>query len=240
MASSSYAANSFDAFRCRSLLDDSTGLDVRTARVGIPGTRGRVDVDAWTRSVAAHITAASRGGRRFDAALTPQQRSAIENGIWLCQNCATLIDRDEATYPIEVRRVWKLGAERRAADDLARTPASPSSKPIGFAYVRDRILDDPPDAFLKRTDSTGLTRFTPPRRPSWTRPAVTPYPARASDAAGPKPVWPVLAVEACRHHPSGPDGPSAARRAHRPPRTRSRACRVRRRPWKVEGLSVPY
>jgi len=38
--------------------------------------------------VAAHITAASPGGPRYDSQLTQENREGIENGIWLCQNCA--------------------------------------------------------------------------------------------------------------------------------------------------------
>lgn len=50
--------------------------------------------------VAAHITAASAGpgSRRYDASLSPEQRSSIDNGIWLCNTHADLIDGDEITY----------------------------------------------------------------------------------------------------------------------------------------------
>lgn len=44
--------------------------------------------------VAAHITAASRKGPRYDSALSPEERRCPENGIWLCQNCAKLVDND--------------------------------------------------------------------------------------------------------------------------------------------------
>lgn len=40
--------------------------------------------------VAAHIAAASKGGPRFDAASTQDERMAATNGIWLCQSCAKL------------------------------------------------------------------------------------------------------------------------------------------------------
>src|SRR5437867_7793805 len=43
---------------------------------------------------AAHITAASPGGPRYDSSRTPEQRASIENGIWLCANCADLVDDD--------------------------------------------------------------------------------------------------------------------------------------------------
>ena len=62
--------------------------------------------------VAAHITAASQGGARYDASLTNEVRGSIINGIWLCQNCATLIDRDEAMYSVMTLMIWKLIAER--------------------------------------------------------------------------------------------------------------------------------
>jgi hypothetical protein len=64
--------------------------------------------------VAAHITAASVGGPRYDEKLTPEQRSSIENGIWLCQNCGKLVDSDEADYTVEEIRAWKLVTEREA------------------------------------------------------------------------------------------------------------------------------
>jgi hypothetical protein len=44
--------------------------------------------------VAAHICAASPGGKRYDPNMTREERSSIGNGIWLCQICAKLIDSD--------------------------------------------------------------------------------------------------------------------------------------------------
>jgi hypothetical protein len=65
--------------------------------------------------VAAHITAASSGGARYDASLSPQQRSSIENGIWLCETCAKEIDDAADLYTVELLRYWKQNAERSAA-----------------------------------------------------------------------------------------------------------------------------
>ncbi len=72
--------------------------------------------------VAAHITAAAQGGPRFDPTLTSQQRSHISNGIWLCATHASLIDKDEHRYPVEVLRQWKNVAEDAAAADVAANP----------------------------------------------------------------------------------------------------------------------
>ena len=60
---------------------------------------------------AAHITAAAKGGARFDAALSSVQRSSIENGIWLCATCATRIDKDEDGFSADIIRQWKRDHE---------------------------------------------------------------------------------------------------------------------------------
>ena len=51
--------------------------------------------------VAAHITAASKGGPRYDENITVQERKSFENGIWLCQSCSKLIDSDEIRYTVD-------------------------------------------------------------------------------------------------------------------------------------------
>lgn len=70
--------------------------------------------------VAAHITAASPGGPRFDDQLTPSERMDPANGIWLCQNCAKLIDSGDPRFESELLRAWKRVAEDRAAVALGR------------------------------------------------------------------------------------------------------------------------
>jgi len=69
--------------------------------------------------VAAHITAASPGGPRYDESLSAEQRSSIENAIWLCQSCGTLVDRDLERFSIVTLREWKQKAENAAANELA-------------------------------------------------------------------------------------------------------------------------
>jgi len=71
--------------------------------------------------VAAHITAASSGGPRYDATLSREQRSSIENAIWLCQTCARKVDHDDQGYPVEVLRAWKILAEHAAHHKLGKT-----------------------------------------------------------------------------------------------------------------------
>ncbi len=68
--------------------------------------------------VAAHITAASVGGPRYDAALTEEERASGNNGIWLCQSCAKEIDSDIPKYTKQLLMQWKEEAERKAAGRL--------------------------------------------------------------------------------------------------------------------------
>jgi tetratricopeptide (TPR) repeat protein len=68
--------------------------------------------------IAAHICAAAsgKGARRYkpEPEMTSEQRSSIDNGIWLCASCATMIDKDEVTYTEALLQQWKLQAEERA------------------------------------------------------------------------------------------------------------------------------
>lgn len=68
--------------------------------------------------VAAHITAASPGGPRYDPALSHAERQHHSNGIWLCQDHGKLVDDDEAQFPVETLREWKRGAEQRSSQAL--------------------------------------------------------------------------------------------------------------------------
>jgi len=66
---------------------------------------------------AAHIcgAASGRGSRRYVALMTPEERSSIDNAIWLCADHATLIDRDEATFRAEELHAMKREHEAACA-----------------------------------------------------------------------------------------------------------------------------
>lgn len=68
--------------------------------------------------VAAHITAASADGPRYDPSLTPKERRSAKNGIWLCQSCAKLVDNDPLRYGRDILHQWKITAEANAAHEL--------------------------------------------------------------------------------------------------------------------------
>jgi hypothetical protein len=78
--------------------------------------------------VAAHITAASPGGPRYDETLPSEDRASAVNGIWLCQNHAKLIDNDEIKYTAAILRAWKAGAEEAArAEVTGESVANPGA-----------------------------------------------------------------------------------------------------------------
>jgi hypothetical protein len=78
--------------------------------------------------VAAHITAAARGGPRFDPSMSGDARVTASNGIWLCQSCAKLIDSDVAVYRKDLLHQWKTRAEQEAKARLGRTKRIGSSQ----------------------------------------------------------------------------------------------------------------
>lgn len=86
--------------------------------------------------VAAHITAASSGGPRYNDQLPADQRASTNNGIWLCQTCAKLIDSDQPGFSIDKLREWKNSAEAVAAQALAQRRAAPSESDGVFLEAR--------------------------------------------------------------------------------------------------------
>lgn len=73
---------------------------------------------------AAHISAASPGGTRYDATMTVEARKSTSNGIWLCRKCARLIDVDGNRFSIELLQAWKTIAESHAREALEPQAAS--------------------------------------------------------------------------------------------------------------------
>ncbi len=72
---------------------------------------------------AAHITAASPRGPRYDPTLTREQRSSAENGIFLCAVCADKIDKNKGIdYPVDLLRKWKSDHERWVKENLNKNP----------------------------------------------------------------------------------------------------------------------
>ncbi len=91
---------------------------------------------ALSIGVAAHITAASPGGPRFDGSLSAEQRSSIDNAIWLCQSCGALVDRDLDRFTVDTLLDWKRRAENAAAAELT---AGTKFRPIATSELRQEL-----------------------------------------------------------------------------------------------------
>ena len=95
---------------------------------------------------AAHIHPASRRGPRSGALevnLTVEQVRSFDNGVWLCANCATLIDRLPEDHPASMLRRW----QEEAVERIRRTglgasrhiPHDPRSDSLAVAAFLEKI-----------------------------------------------------------------------------------------------------
>lgn len=75
--------------------------------------------------IAAHICAAAAGGPRYDPAMTPIERKSSSNGISLCSNCATMIDKNGGLdFPVALLRRWKDDHEKWVRANLNKRQAA--------------------------------------------------------------------------------------------------------------------
>lgn len=124
---------------CRKLTIGPNSDDQKTTNIG----------------VAAHITAASPNGPRYNPLLTQEERSSIANAIWLCQSCAKLIDSDPEKYTVELISEWKSDAEKEAELELMQLKKIQPSKNYDdiFKFMTtliNEIIDDLKDYPLLR------------------------------------------------------------------------------------------
>lgn len=72
--------------------------------------------------IAAHITAAAKGGPRYDDKMTPEERSSINNGIFLCGNCSIAIDKNNGLdFTTKQLLDWKGKHEQWIRDHLNKS-----------------------------------------------------------------------------------------------------------------------
>jgi hypothetical protein len=82
-----------------------------------------------------------RGGPRFNPALTSAERSHIDNGIWLCQNCAKLIDSDLARFSEVLIRSWQMVAEDSARASLGKSSSILIAAPREILSPLELVLE---------------------------------------------------------------------------------------------------
>jgi hypothetical protein len=120
--------------------------------------------------VAAHITAASKGGPRYDKSISDAERVSFDNAIWLCNNCATLIDKDPEKYTIETLRKWKADAEidsssrirDKAKELIGNTPYLEVDL---INRTRSRLHENYSNKNPLRTDESGIKYYDVSERP---------------------------------------------------------------------------
>ncbi len=133
--------------------------------------------------VAAHITAASPDGPRYDPSLSPEQRRHPSNGIWLCQNHGKLVDSDEGHFSVEMLRSWKGNAEQRMLDALVgqRVELTPGAESANLESAIQELIDrlglpeqDDLDSVLARLlTAAGIDLAGFRRMPGWPSHPVT-------------------------------------------------------------------
>jgi len=85
-----------------------------------PTTGPHMDPDKSIRiGRAAHIHAASPTGPRYKEDQSSAERASAVNGIWLCANCADLIDKDTVKFPSILLTDWKNEAEANALEEMS-------------------------------------------------------------------------------------------------------------------------
>lgn len=94
--------------------------------------------------IACHIYAAAPNGPRANNELSSDERSSIDNGIWLCSNCSALIDKDPDAYPPDLLLRWKQDAEQKARKQLENTPTQlyiheEKNKSINYSLIDKAI-----------------------------------------------------------------------------------------------------
>lgn len=122
------------------------------------------DDKALNVGVAAHITAASPGGPRYDQSLTSDERKGASNGIWLCQTCGKLVDNDPEGYTKANLLLWKREAEQRSLQEVQAKVAEPV--PALHANTRSVSIRDH-HGQDEDIDVTQCERHGRPVAPTW-------------------------------------------------------------------------
>lgn len=84
-------------------------------RMTVAGSDDRASGLTMT-GIAAHITAASEKGPRYQKSMSPKERAGESNGIWTCQIHGKFIDDNPSECSVEELRRWKLQHEKWVFD----------------------------------------------------------------------------------------------------------------------------
>jgi hypothetical protein len=86
--------------------------------------------------IAAHIYGAEPGGARYNEHQSPEERrSAIRNGIWLCEPCATIIDIERTAHPAQLLFQWRQDNERERREFVVQRTNHSGNRKREFGAV---------------------------------------------------------------------------------------------------------
>jgi hypothetical protein len=86
--------------------------------------------------------------------MSDEERASVNNGIWLCQSCAKLIDSDQAVYPTPLVLSWKVAAEAAAQKRLENGQTPPTSDRTSYL---NRLMDMSLARCIERWRTAGLS-----------------------------------------------------------------------------------
>lgn len=88
---------------------------------------------------AAHICAAASGGPRYNETMSPEERSSVKNGIWMCRDHGTAIDSTDSKFTAEQLREWKKQAEDESRRRVLRNEPLLSQADVTDSQLGERI-----------------------------------------------------------------------------------------------------
>jgi hypothetical protein len=88
---------------------------------------------------AAHICAAAPRGPRYNEVMSPEERSSVKNGIWMCRDHGKAIDSSDPEFTVERLREWKKQAENESWRRVLRNEATPGQADATDAQLAVRI-----------------------------------------------------------------------------------------------------
>jgi len=90
--------------------------------------------------VAAHIYAASEGGPRYNPNMTSEERSSIDNAIWMCEYHGAIIDKDYEKYAADTIKQWKSIAEENATKNLQNPFSIIDTLPTTLVSIGSQLI----------------------------------------------------------------------------------------------------
>lgn len=125
-----------------------------------------VEVEGTITGEICHIRAQSRGGPRFEAAQSEQERHAFENLILLCRRHHKIIDTEPDIYSVEVLEDMKaiqatrFGRPEQASDSVYAKLLLNAKRLVEINNNSGNVVVDSPGAIVGRTVNVKTSRRT--------------------------------------------------------------------------------